>query len=214
MLKEIFYFLGIFGTISFAISGALTAIKNKMDPIGVAFIAFIVGNGGGTLRSILLGELPVFWIREQEYVWLSAGVGVGVYLFILLGKMLKIERAVSPNLKNLLDKYSLLADAVGLGVFCVSGTGKALASGAGFAIAAILGMLTAVGGGIIRDVICNEIPYIFRKEIYATAALLGAAGYLGLAPMLGMDMAAAISVVCVVAIRLAAVRWKISLPVA
>ena len=152
----------------FAISGALVASRKCLDPIGFALIATITGIGGGTLRDLLLG-LPVFWVYQPNYVGLCVAVALIVYF-------------IAPHIEY---RYKVLlwADAAGLSLFSVLGAKLALDSGHSATIAVVMGLSTATFGGVLRDVLCNEIPLILRKEIYATSALCGALVYTVLEPL-------------------------------
>ncbi len=146
----------------FAISGALVASRKCLDPVGFALIATITGIGGGTLRDLLL-DRDVFWIHQPNYVGLCVSLALMVYV-------------LAPHIEY---RYKVLlwADAAGLSLFCVLGARVALELGFSGTIALVMGLLTATFGGLIRDVLCNEIPLILRNEIYATAALTGALVY-------------------------------------
>ncbi|MDO8954976.1 MAG: trimeric intracellular cation channel family protein [Gammaproteobacteria bacterium] len=164
----LFYTIEIIGMVAFAISGALAAVQHRMDMSGAIFLAVLVGNGGGTIRDELLG-VPVFWLSQTQYIWIAALTG-----FIVFGiAYYKLTPTSAKNLNSLL----LLFDALGLGVFVVAGTDKALACHLPASMAVLLGMITGIGGGAIRDVLCNDIPVIFRRQLYATPALLGAITY-------------------------------------
>lgn len=155
----------IVGIIVFAISGALAASRRQMDPFGFAALATVTGIGGGTLRDLLLGVRPVNWIETPEIVVICAVVGVAVYF----GAHFLEPYATSPS------GALVWADAIGLAVFAVVGTERALALNAPAISAVTMGMITAVGGGVIRDLLSNEPPLILHREIYALAALVGGA---------------------------------------
>ena len=154
------------GVIVFAISGALVAARVRMDIVGFALVGIVTGIGGGTLRDLFLGRLPVFWINEPIYLMLCVGAAMATFFAVPF---------VTSRLKVL-----LWADAIGLAVFTVIGAKAASATGASLGVAALMGVVTATFGGVIRDVLCRETPLILLKEIYATAALIGALVYLGL----------------------------------
>ncbi|UEM19645.1 trimeric intracellular cation channel family protein [Skermanella mucosa] len=156
--------LDLCGVAVFAASGALTASRKQMDVVGFCLVATVTGIGGGTMRDLLLGQGAVYWISAPEYVMTC--IGVGILLFF-----------TAPYLESRY-KALLWADAAGLALFCVTGAEKALEAGAPLPVAVILGVMTATFGGIIRDVLCAEVPLILRKEIYATAAAAGALAYL------------------------------------
>jgi len=163
-LALLFLVLDIFGVIVFAISGAMTAARKQMDIFGFVLIATVTGLGGGTLRDLVLSSKPVLWVREPIYVLLCVGTGVVTYF-------------VAPFVRSRLAVLTW-ADAIGLSAFAVIGTQAALEAGATPAIAAVMGMVSATFGGIVRDVICNEYPLLLEPEIYATAALAGAVAFL------------------------------------
>jgi len=144
----------------FAISGALVASRKQMDAVGFVLIAVITGFGGGTVRDLLLGRTPVFWLRAPELV--GVAVLAGLLVFFVAHRFENRFRAL------------LWADAVGLALYAVLGAEIALLAGAHAWAAVILGVVTATFGGIVRDVVCNEVPLILRREIYATAAAAGA----------------------------------------
>jgi len=145
----------------FAVSGALVASRKQMDAVGFILIAVVTGFGGGTVRDLLLGRTPVFWLRAPDLVGIAVLAAVLVFF--------------TAHLFNNRFKALLWADAVGLSIYAVLGAEIALIAGANPWAAVILGVVTATFGGIVRDVICNEIPLILRREIYATAAAAGAA---------------------------------------
>lgn len=161
-VDQLLIWLDLAGVAVFAISGALVASRKCLDPVGFALIATVTGIGGGTLRDLLLDQ-PVFWVFQAEYV----GVCVAVSMMVFVA---------APFVEY---RYRLLlwADAIGLSLFSVLGARLALDAGSGLAIAIVMGLLTATFGGLIRDVLCREIPLILRKEIYATAALCGSTVY-------------------------------------
>ena len=156
---KIFYLLDIIGTCAFAVSGALTAMNKKLDPFGVFIIAFVTAVGGGTLRDILIGRTPVGWMRDLNYVYLIIG---GYFLAVIFRK--KLDR---------LRTSLFLFDTIGLGVFTLIGLERGVYANLHPVICIALGTMTACFGGVTRDILCNEIPVIFRKEIYATICIVG-----------------------------------------
>ena len=154
-----FYLLDIIGTMAFALSGALTAMNKRLDPFGILIIAFVTAVGGGTLRDVLIGRTPVGWMLNLNYVYV---IFIGYILAILFRKRF-----------DKLRKSLFLFDTVGLGVFTLIGLEKGISIGLHPIICTALGTMTACFGGVIRDILCNEIPVIFRKEIYATICILG-----------------------------------------
>jgi uncharacterized membrane protein YeiH len=186
-----------FGVAVFAVTGALVASRKQMDIFGFALLATVTGIGGGSLRDLLLGQAPVFWVKEPLYVGICVAVAVVVFF-----------TAHIPE-----SRYRLLMwlDAVGLAFFCVVGAGKGLVAGP--YIAVVMAVITASFGGIIRDVIGGESPFLLRKEIYVTAALAGAVTFVGGIGIGIPDTVAAIAgfVVCLV-IRGLGLVYGLSLP--
>ncbi len=182
-----------------AITATLEAHRRELDLFGVATIAVIAGIGGGTVRDILLGRLPVYWINDPVYV--LVGIAAAVLTFYL-GRRIAIPR-----------NFFLLPDALGLALFTVIGTTVALNLHVHWFIAALMGVITGVFGGVIRDIMCNEVPLIFRTDLYATASLVGAL-LLILLDASGMARLPAIllAMLFTVGLRLAAIRWHIHLP--
>ena len=153
--------LDLIGTCVFAISGAATGVRHRLDVFGVSVLAFVAGNVGGLTRDVLIGAVPPPAIGDWRYV--AASLIAAVLTFGWYAGVRRLQRVV------------LLFDAAGLATFAVSGTEKALAYGATPVAAALLGMVTGIGGGIVRDLLVREIPVVLRAELYATAALAGAA---------------------------------------
>jgi uncharacterized membrane protein YeiH len=193
--------LDLAGTAVFAISGAAIGVKYRLDVFGVCVLAFVAGNAGGMLRDVLLGATPPSALSGWHHVTVSLLAAVLTFWW-------------HPSLERLRTPI-LLFDAAGLGLFAVSGTEKALAFGLDPLVAAILGMLTGIGGGVLRDLLVNEIPTVLQGELYAVAALAGAvvvvAGHLlhvpPTVPMIGG------AVLCF-SIRLVSIRRGWSLPTA
>lgn len=152
-------YLDYFGTAAFAISGAYAAARKGMDIMGVLLLAFIVGNGGGTLRDVLLGEVQVFWMQQHSFIIVALVAGLSAIV---------LARFIVPPYRLL-----LAADAIGLGAFVVVGILRALHSHQDSMIALLMGLLTGTGGGILRDLLCDEVPLFLRREIYVLAAFLG-----------------------------------------
>lgn len=196
---DIQYIFELCGTFVFAISGALAVQHREHDLFGAGFTGFITAIGGGSLRDILLGSYPLAWIGDINFLYaILAGVLVTFVFFKMVNK---------------LRRTMFLFDTLGIGFFTVLGVEKALSLGVKPEIAAIMGMFSAVMGGVIRDTLTNEVPILFRKEIYASACLAGAIMYL-LFNELGMarEYNLFISLGIIVAIRLFAVKFKLSLP--
>jgi uncharacterized membrane protein YeiH len=183
----------------FAASGALTASRKELDPFGFVLVAAATGIGGGTFRDVVLGRLPVFWVESPLHLGICAAIAI--IAFFTAHRIESRFRAL------------LWADAVGLGLFAVQGTETALAAGADPVVAVLLGMVTATFGGIIRDVLCAELPLMLRREIYATAAAAGALAYVLLVGAGTGRLAAAVVAFAIgFGIRAVALRWNLSLP--
>ncbi|RYG54884.1 trimeric intracellular cation channel family protein [bacterium] len=185
----------------FAVSGVLGAARKQLDLFGAMSVAFVCALGGGTLRDLLLGQTPVGWIRDSRPAAIALSSAFAA--FVLL-------RFVSLPVRLL-----LLLDALGLGLFSVLGAARALDAGASLFVAALMGTLSGVAGGAIRDVLCGDVPLILRSEIYATAALLGAVCF-GLLMQLGVEREVALwsgGLLCFV-LRMVAIKWNLRLPLA
>lgn len=189
------------GTFVFALSGATAAVKHRLDAFGVLVLCFAAGNFGGITRDVMIGAIPPAAISEWRYVAVSMLAGLIVFFAYPL-----IDRLRNPV---------LLFDAAGLGLFCVAGADKSLAFHAGPVAATMLGMVTGIGGGMVRDVLVMEVPSVLRTELYAVAALLGAAFTVG-GQRLGMSVhiAAPIGAALCIALRLLALRYRWHLPAA
>ena len=195
----IFTLLDFIGTIAFAMSGALTAINKKLDPFGVFIIAFVTAVGGGTLRDVMIGRTPVSWMLDIRYVYL---IIFGFALAIVFRK--KLDR---------LRKSLFLFDTIGLGVFTLIGLEKGIIFGLNPAICIALGTMTACFGGVIRDILCNEIPVIFRREIYATICIFGGIVFFALKQIeMNEDVLYILTSSVMISVRLLAVKYKWYLP--
>ena len=190
--------IDILGTIAFAISGVLTALNKRLDPFGILIIAFVTAVGGGTLRDILI-DVPVAWMRNLTFVYVIFGSTV---LAVIFRKRL-----------NYIRRSLLLFDTIGIALYTIVGVEKGIAAGFPPIICIALGTITACFGGVLRDILCNEIPIIFRKEIYATACILGGSAYflLHYTPITETFIVI-ISGSIVFIVRLLAVYFNLSLP--
>jgi len=197
---QVQYLFELLGTGFFAISGALVANeKSSSDWFGVTFIGFVTAIGGGSLRDLLLGSYPIVWIGDVKFVY---AIFIGVFLARIFYRYLEK-----------LPKTLFLFDTLGIALFTIVGTEKSLELGADPVIAAIMGMFTAVMGGVIRDTLTNEVPVLFHKEIYATACLAGAILYLTLFRFeVSRDINFLLSGALIVLTRVLAVRYNLSLP--
>lgn len=193
------HLLDLAGVAVFALSGALLASQQRLDPFGALVLAAVTGIGGGTLRDLLLGT-EIFWISQQIYLWvILATVVVAVIGLKLLHRLSRIWLPV--------------LDAVGLAVFTMLGAHKAMLFGCEGVVVVIMGLLTGVAGGMIRDLLARQIPLVLRGDIYAVASVLGGTLYV-IAWRLNVDatVAALICVFATLTLRLAAIRWHLTLP--
>lgn len=181
-----------------AITGVLEAGRKPIDLFGVVLVALASALGGGTIRDLLL-DRPVFWVADQTY--LAAAVAAGVVTFVLV------------RLVRLPVNLFLVPDALGLALFTIIGTQVALATGAPWFVATFLGVVTGVFGGVLRDILCNEVPLVFAGELYATASWVGAMVFIGLlhAGIAG-SIASLIAMAAIFLTRIAAIYWHLTLP--
>jgi uncharacterized membrane protein YeiH len=189
------------GVAVFAISGALAAGRKRLDWLGVAVIAVVTAIGGGTLRDLLLDRHPIFWIADPSYLFVTLVATAFTLLYVHL-------RIPAP-------RALFVADALGLAFFTIGGVQIAQQSGLSGLLALLMGSITGVAGGMLRDVLCAEIPLILRKgQLYATSTIVGATLYL-LLEQAGMtrDAAALFGMGTIVVVRFAAILWRLELPV-
>lgn len=197
MFLAIVHLLDWVGVAVFAVTGALVASRKQMDIIGFAFLGTVTGIGGGTIRDLVLGQMPVFWVREPLYL-----------VICIVCSMLVFFVAHIPRSRL---RLLIWLDAVGLALFCVLGAEKALAYGP--VVAATMGVVTATMGGMIRDILGGESPVILRREIYATAALVGASTYLLFNTIMAREPALLAGFIAALVLRGLAMRYGWSLPV-
>jgi uncharacterized membrane protein YeiH len=193
------YLLDLIGTAAFAASGAWAGVRRQMDLFGVLVLGMVTAIGGGTLRDLLLGDLPPFSLKDETYLYLSILVALAVFFG---------HRRFSR-----LEQPLLYFDAVGLGTFVVIGTSKALAYNLGFIGAVMMGVMTATAGGMLRDVLSGQVPLILRREIYASACIAGGTllVILDRTPM-SEPLAATLAAAAVILVRLLAIRKNWALP--
>jgi uncharacterized membrane protein YeiH len=193
------YLLDLFGVAVFAISGALTAGRKSMDLFGVVVVVVITAIGGGTVRDVLLNDRPVFWIEDPTYLIVILAAAAATLLYA------RFRRPPRASL--------LVADAFGLAVFTFIGAQTAYAAGVSDLIVVLMGTITGVAGGVMRDVLCAEVPLILRHEVYATAAIAGATVYVVLEEIgAGGPIVAVLPVTTVFLLRLAAIRFDLHVP--
>src|SRR6188768_4242128 len=191
--------IDILGTFSFAVSGAFFALEKKLDPFGVLILSFVTAIGGGTLRDMMIGNLPVGWLRDETATIVIFSAAIVTMLF-----------------DDWLKKFSVtlfLFDALGLGLFTIVGIEKGMELNFSVGVCIAMGTITASFGGVIRDVLLNNVPLLFHKEIYALASIIGGLVYVLLKhSSLDDDAAKIICILLILIIRLLAVKYKLSLP--
>lgn len=195
------YWLDMMGVIVFALSGVILACRSRMDPFGMLVLAAMTGIGGGTLRDLVLGVRPVFWVEDPAYLWvILATVGLSILGFHYIHRLSRV--------------FLPVADAFGLALFTVIGAHKAMTLETPGVVAVLMGLLTGVAGGMMRDVLAHRVPMVLRQEIYATASIAGGVVFVTL-EALNLPLFAAIcgALVTTLGLRLAAIRWRLALPV-
>lgn len=206
-MTEILLALEILGTVAFAVSGSLVAIKGKLDLFGVLIIGCITAVGGGIMRDTMLGALPPAIFSRGYIVLIGAVTSLAVFILSFL------NRTKLTELYGRIEIINNVFDAIGLGAFTVMGTEVAVASSDNAFLIITLGTLTAVGGGIIRDVLTNSTPYIFKKHIYAVTSILGSTVYY-LVRLVSTDviLPSALGLLLVIVLRLLATKFRWKLP--
>ncbi len=195
------YWLEQLGVAVAAITGVLAARGKRVDLFGVVVLAVVTAFGGGTIRDLTLGDTPVFWVRDGNYI--LTAVSTALITFV-------VARFHDFSVRAL-----LFADAVSLAFFTMIGVKKALVFAAPAPVAVTMGVITGVAGGILRDILTGEIPYVFRKEIYfyATASLCGAVVFVFIQNSFASPQASVlIGAAVTISLRLAAIRWRLALP--
>lgn len=197
-MDEIIAYINISGSFVLAVSGALIAIQKRLDPFGILIISFITAVGGGTLRDILLAK-QVFWLYDLSILY--AVIAGSIVAMVFKSRL------------DFFDKPMYLYDALGLGLFTITGVQIGIENDLDTIICILLGTVTGVFGGVSRDVLVNRIPVVFKQEIYATASILGGILYLTLTRYnIGEPYLQIFPIVLIILIRLIAVEFNISLP--
>lgn len=206
MIETLTFVFELIGTVAFAISGAITGLKKKMDIFGVVILAVVTAVGGGAIRDIVLGNTPPMTFRNPVYALVA--VATGILTFI------PVVRKLAGKTPKAFDIFLLVTDSVGLGIFTVMGIRTAinLNHGENMFLLVFVGVVTGVGGGLLRDMMAGNTPYIFVKHIYASASLAGAVLCVLLWKPLGSTAAMSISAAVIIVIRFLAARFKWSLP--
>lgn len=205
-MNTLIFVLDIVGTISFAISGAMTGMQKNMDIFGVCMLGVTTAVGGGILRDLLLGLTPPATLVNPRNVFLA--IAVSMILFFPFVRRFLFAR------QNIYDRLMLWADSAGLGLFTVYGIRVAALAGyeSNAFLLVFVGVITGVGGGVIRDLFAGDRPYIFVKHIYACAAIAGAVLCVMLRPAAGLDIAMVAGLAVIVVIRLCSAKFRWSLP--
>ncbi|TAH00731.1 MAG: trimeric intracellular cation channel family protein [Sphingobacteriales bacterium] len=191
--------IDVLGTFAFAVSGAFAAMDKKLDPLGVIILSFVTAIGGGTVRDLLLGNTPVTWLTNTTTITV---ILIGAAAALFFGSILKK-----------LPTTLFIFDAVGLGLFTLIGIEKGNLHQLSAGVCIAVGTITACFGGVIRDVLLNNVPLIFKKEIYATACIAGGLVYYLLMQWpLNEMLAKTIAILLIVLIRVVAIKYKFSLP--
>ena len=196
---NIIYILDLIGTAAFAASGAWVGVRKHMDLFGVLVLGVVTAVGGGTLRDLLLGDIPPFSLKNESYIYIAIVVSLIVF-------------ANRVQFKTF-EKPLLYFDAIGLGTFVVIGTTKALDFHLGLLGAVLMGVMTGTAGGVIRDLFANQVPLIFRREIYASACVAGGLLLVALETVgTARPVAALLSAGTVISVRLLAIHYNWALP--
>ena len=207
MLDKTFVFLlEIIGTVAFAVSGADVAIQKKMDILGVAILGMTASVGGGIMRDLILGITPPSAFTNPVYAVVSIVTSI-LYFLPAIQNMLKKDRKVYASVLNIMDTIGLAVSSV-LGVETAVNT----VSGDNIFLAVFVGTITGVGGGVLRDIFCGNTPYIFEKDFYATAAILGSSACFLLCPHLGLSNSMAAGAILIIVLRVLAIRFRWHLP--
>jgi uncharacterized membrane protein YeiH len=193
------YLFDLYGVIVFALMGALVARDRGLDIFGFVVMSLVTALGGGTLRDVLLGETPVFWMRDNTYVVLVAGVSLASFALL--------HRVTVPR------DTLLLADALGLAIFAVLGTQTALEHAVSPLTAIMMGTMTGVAGGIIRDLLADRVPMVMKRDIYATAAVFGSGIFVGFDALeLNETLSVTLAITLCFLLRMAAIHYRWTLP--
>ncbi|MBQ1965812.1 MAG: TRIC cation channel family protein [Clostridia bacterium] len=205
MTEQLIFFIEMIGTVAFAISGAMVGLKREMDIFGVTILGLVTSVGGGMIRDLVLGQTPPMMFRNPIYALAAVIVSVVVFLPFVRGFFRRFQYVY--------DHLLLIMDSLGLGIFTVVGVRTAYESGhGGFFLLLFVGVITGVGGGLLRDVMAGQTPYIFVKHIYACASLAGAAACIFLWNLLPGIWAMLVGAVIVILLRLLAAHFRWNLP--
>ncbi|MDI4671386.1 trimeric intracellular cation channel family protein [Pseudoalteromonas shioyasakiensis] len=199
-MTELYHWFDLFGVAVFAVSGTLLAYNKKMDGFGVVVLATVTAIGGGTVRDVIL-DVPVFWLHDQSYFW-----AILLSVFVTT-RLINKQRSISLNALQ-------VADAFGLAFFAVMGAQKAMLAGMPDTTAIIMGVITGCFGGVIRDVLAGNMPMLLKGELYAIACIAGGIVYtLSISLGLVTEVAMILAMLMTLSLRLAAMKWKLTLHV-
>ncbi|AMR77129.1 trimeric intracellular cation channel family protein [Cupriavidus nantongensis] len=201
-LPLILHIMEVIGVLAFAVSGVVDARKQRLDVVGTFVVAFATAFGGGTVRDVLLDRRPFYWVDHEGYVLLIFAMSFGASFVLRV-----VSRVAS-------DRAMIVADAIGLGLFSVTGASLALVAQMTPTVAVMMGIISAVFGGVVRDVLCNEVPMILRdRSPYATCSFIGCWIYIGLTWVeVHQEAALLTGALAIIAMRLASVRYGWKLP--
>lgn len=205
-LETLIFVLEVIGTLSFAVSGAFTAIRKDMDVFGVAILGLTTAVGGGMIRDLILGITPPATFREPMWAIMAILVSIAVFILVYMKKLHEHGRVY--------DIVMLLTDTVGLAAFTIAGIGAATAQQVQYSnfLMIFVGVITGVGGGVIRDLFAGDRPYIFVKHVYASASIIGAIITVFLAPIMGSEIASIYGMSVIIVLRLLSAHFKWNLP--
>ena len=205
MPSWLLFSLEIVGTVAFAVSGAMVGLKREMDIFGVCILGLVTAVGGGAIRDLILGITPPNTFRTPIYALVAVSVSILLFLPFVRGALHRFQR--------LYDLLLLGMDSLGLGIFTVMGIRTAFQAGhEGWFLLIFVGVITGVGGGILRDVLAGQSPYIFSKHFYACASILGAVAYVALYRVVGDGFAMTVGASLIVVLRCLAAHYRWKLP--
>ena len=209
MTPSFIFYMDIIGTIAFAISGVMVAVRKDMDAFGIIILALVTATGGGVLRDILIGQIPPVMFRNPVYVIISVITACVAFLILYFNKGISKK-----NIASITDKLLFWFDTLGLAAFTVDGVSAGMQTGSNRSLFLVvfLGTITGVGGGIMRDILVTEMPYIFVRHIYAIASIIGALLTGILWPVAGQNHAILTGFIVTILIRALAAHYKWNLP--
>lgn len=206
MTDMIIFAFEIVGVVAFAISGALVGIKKKMDILGISILGLLVACGGGVIRDLVLGITPPMTFRNPIYATIAILTSIVVFIYM--------ENAPKKRSRKMQDRIMLIMDAIGLGIFTVMGINTAYTQEQDYSwfLLIFVGVITGVGGGILRDIMAGDRPYVFVKHFYASASIIGAIVYVIILPYLGTVTSMFVGTGVIIVLRILAAKYRWSLP--